>query len=636
MSKNRVTIFVCYDKSGIIDGYVLELLRGLKTVSERIVTVCNGILGDAGRVALSEFSDDIIVRENKGYDAWAFRAGMEFIGWEHLSEYDELILANDSVYGPLYPFADMFDEMDSRNVDFWGITKHAETEDESGITKNKIYYEHIQSYFYVHSKKLLAHPEFRNYWENLEDFRSWDETVSLHETRLTKHYADLGFTWDAYVKTDGELRGYADTSLVLMMPYELIKDCKCPIIKRKCFSEDFGVLYAATLGDSTKNAFDYISRHTDYDVNLIWDNLLRTVSLRSIKDTLHFNYILPKDYLLPARQGDGSSVLPENEVSPKRQMNRPPVSSPKAAVFAHVTYEDQIAFCEHYLSSVTPDTDVYVTTLSENTREQILKQYSTLPCKSLNVITLPDSHKGRDVAALWVVLKPYMASYDYICFVHNKKSTQDKPLTIGRGFAQRCFENTLASRDYVANLLSLFENNPRLGMAFPPPVIHGLYRYNITNMWGLNFQNTLDLAERLGLDVPIYNKSDPVFPTGGMFWFRTKALKKLIEHEWVYSDFPDEPLPVDGSFGHAFERIYTFAAQSEGYYSAWVMTDDFASNEITALSYLHSHLQTILSVTLKERIVYAIVKRLRRFPGLYVAARFLYRPLKAIFRGRER
>jgi len=629
MSKKRVTVFVFYDKKGIVDRYVQELLRGIKTVSERIVIVCNGTLCDAGRSALSEFTDDIILRDNKGYDAWAFRAGMEFIGWEQLGDYDELILANDSVYGPIYPFSDMFEEMDGRNVDFWGITKHAETEDESGITKNKIYYEHIQTYFYVHSKKLLAHPGFRSYWENLRDFRSWDETVSLHETRLTKYYADLGFSWDAYVKTDGELSDYYNTSLVLMMPYELIRDYKCPIIKRKCFSEDFGVLYAATLGDSTKNAFDYISNHTDYDVNLIWDNLLRTVSLRSIKDTLHFNYMLPKDYV---RQGDGSSVLPERLHSQEGQMNRPPVLPPKVAVFAHVTYEDQIAFCENYLSSVTPYTDVYVTTLSEHTKERILEQYKSLPCKSLKVITLPDSHKGRDVTALWIVLKPYMTSYDYICFVHNKKSTQDKPLTIGRGFAQRCFENALASREYVVNLLSLFENNPRLGMAFPPPVIHGLYRYNITNMWGLNYQNTLDLAEKLGIDVPIYDRSDPVFPTGGMFWFRTKALRKIIEHNWVYSDFPDEPLPVDGSLGHAFERIYTFAAQSEGYYSAWVMTDDFARTEITSLSYLYSHVQTILNVTLREKIVYAIVKRLRRFPGLYVAARFFYRIYKSIFR----
>ncbi|MCL2221093.1 MAG: rhamnan synthesis F family protein [Oscillospiraceae bacterium] len=610
MSKKRATIFVFYDKKGIVDEYVLHLIRGLLTVSERIIIVCNGLLGDVGRESLGKLTDDIIVRENKGYDAWAFRAGMEHIGWEHLSDYDELILANDSVYGPLYPFTDMFEEMDGRNVDFWGIIKHAETEDKSGITKNKLYYEHIQSYFYVLSKKLLAHQGFRKYWENLRDFRSWDETVSLHETGLTKYYADLGFSWDVYVSTDGELRDYADTSLVLMMPFELIRDYKCPIIKRKCFSEDYGVLHRATLGDGTKKAFDYIQRHTDYDVNLIWDNLLRTVSLRSIKDALHLNYILPKDR--------GTVLLS-------------PPSSPNSAVFAHITYEDQIEFCENYLHSVTPDTDVFVTTLSESMNERILTAYRNLPCRNLKVVTLPKTHKGRDVAALWVALRLYITNYDYVCFVHNKKSAQDKPLTIGRGFAQRCFENTLASPEYVANLLSLFENNPRLGMLFPPPVIHGLYRYNITNMWGLNYQNTLDLAEKLGIDVPISDEADPVFPTGGMFWFRTKALKKMAAHEWDYSDFPDEPMPVDGSLGHAFERIYTFAAQSEGYYSAWVMTDDFADAEITSLSYLYAHVQTLLSMSLWRRILLGVVKRLRRYPGIYVVARFFYRIPKAFF-----
>ncbi|MCL2247789.1 MAG: rhamnan synthesis F family protein [Oscillospiraceae bacterium] len=610
--KKRITIFVFYDKNGIVDGYVLNLLRGLLLVSERIVVVCNGVLSDEGRIKLSELTSDIIVRENKGFDAWAFQAGMEYIGWEQLTKYDELILANDSVYGPIYPFTEMFDSMDSRNVDFWGITKHAETADESGITKNKIYYEHIQSYFYVHSQNLVSHPGFRDFWDNLKVFRSWDETVSLHETRLTKYYADLGFSWDVYVSTDTDLRDFADTSLVLMMPLELIRDHRCPIIKRKCFSEDFGVLHSATLGDGTKKAFDYICRHTGYDENLIWDNLLRTVSMRSIKDTLHLNYVLPKDYLLPVSSEVNSSV------------------SSKVAFFAHVTYDDQIDFCGQYLSAATPDIDIFITTLSESMRERILVAFKGLTCRELTVIALPDSHKGRDVAALWVVLKPYMDNYDYICFVHNKKSTQDKPLTIGRGFAQRCFENILASREYVSNLISLFEKNPRLGMLFPPPVMHGLYRYNITNMWGLNYQITLELAKSLGIDVPITDWADPIFPTGGMFWLRTRAFRKLIDHEWSYCDFPDEPLPVDGSLGHAFERIYSFAAQSEGFYSGWVMTDDFTSSEITSLSYLYSHLQTFMSLTLWKRFTGAIVKRLRRYPGLYVVARFFYRIPKGI------
>ena len=214
-----------------------------------------------------------------------------------------------------------------------------------------------------------------------------------------------------------------------------------------------------------------------------------------------------------------------------------------------------------------------------------------------------------------------MNDYDYICFMHNKKSSQDKPLTIGRGFAERCTGNLLASREYVINIINLFSGNSRLGMLFPPPVIHGPYQYLISNLWGLNYQNTLELAERLGINVPINNDIDPVFPAGGMFWFRTKAMKKLMDRNWTYDDFPDEPLPVDGTLGHSFERIYCFAAQSEGFYSAWLMNEGFVSTEITSLSYIIARKHYSAWGALKS----SVIKNLLGRPRLYVFIRGIYR-----------
>jgi lipopolysaccharide biosynthesis protein len=45
------------------------------------------------------------------------------------------------------------------------------------------------------------------------------------------------------------------------------------------------------------------------------------------------------------------------------------------------------------------------------------------------------------------------------------------------------------------------------------------------------------------------------FPVGTMFWARTKALKPLFDLNLSWSDYPDEPLPYDGSMLHAIERI---------------------------------------------------------------------------------
>ena len=82
-------------------------------------------------------------------------------------------------------------------------------------------------------------------------------------------------------------------------------------------------------------------------------------------------------------------------------------------------------------------------------------------------------------------------------------------------------------------------------------------------------------------------KKAPIAPLGTMFWFRPSALKKLFEHPWTYEDFPAEPTGMlDGNILHAIERVYPFVAQASGYYSGWLLSEDFARLEITNLNHI--------------------------------------------------
>jgi len=583
------------------------MLQELQKVCEKLVIVCNGKLDYEGLESFYKITKDVVTRENTGFDIWGYKTGIDYIGWDSLKQYDELILMNDSVFGPFYPFRSMFDDMDPKNPDFWGITKHGEFNNPDGLTKCGVFPEHIQSYFYVIGKKMFLHPEFIKYWDELREFKSWNETVSFFESQFTKHFADLGFSWDVYVNTDNEFADYYDCSQILQLVYELVKDYKCPVMKRKSFTIEYENFIYFNLGTGTRKAFDYIGKNTEYDVNLIWDHILRTGCYRYIKDNLHLNYILPEGYVT------GEAI---------------DINNVKAALFAHITYEDQIGFCNEYMESVNGIADVYITTINGHLEKCLIDRFGENEFKSLKIILLPAGSKGRDVAALWVALKQYMDNYDYICFIHNKKSPQTRPLTIGRGFSERCMLNTLASKEYVMNVLKTFEDNPRLGMMFPPPVIHGPYRRLISGLWGSNYKNTLKLAKRLQINVPIDEFIDPVFPTGGMFWFKPEALKKVKDHNWVYEDFPDEPLPGDGTLGHAFERIYCFAAQSEGFYSSWLMTDVFATSEITSMGRMLS-VRQYASFALYRQI---FLNWLRKYPGTYNFLRSIFRFCKRTVR----
>ena len=64
----RLGIFFFYEKNGDVDDFITYYLADLNKNLTELVVVCNGKLSEQGRAAFSQFTDNIIVRENKGLD----------------------------------------------------------------------------------------------------------------------------------------------------------------------------------------------------------------------------------------------------------------------------------------------------------------------------------------------------------------------------------------------------------------------------------------------------------------------------------------------------------------------------------------------------------------------------------------
>ena len=73
----RIAIYFFYDKNGVVDKYVNYFLEDLKKNIEELVIVCNGKLNSEGRKEFLKFTDKLIVRENKGFDVWAYKEGLD-------------------------------------------------------------------------------------------------------------------------------------------------------------------------------------------------------------------------------------------------------------------------------------------------------------------------------------------------------------------------------------------------------------------------------------------------------------------------------------------------------------------------------------------------------------------------------
>jgi lipopolysaccharide biosynthesis protein len=80
--------------------------------------------------------------------------------------------------------------------------------------------------------------------------------------------------------------------------------------------------------------------------------------------------------------------------------------------------------------------------------------------------------------------------------------------------------------------------------------------------WDDNREIASALAARLQIGTlpPFFE-----FPNGTMFWARSDALQPLCALELAWDDYPDEPVPTDGTILHALERLFPFAARAAGY-----------------------------------------------------------------------
>ena len=236
----RFSIYCFYDRDGIVGEYVCHYLRALKKVSDYIYVVVNGSITAGGRQKLLSVADRVDQRENYGLDAYAYRHALQECR-DQLKEYDELILSNNSFYGPVYPLEDVFSTMNTADTaassDFWGITIHPQLQMVIN-KKQKLDYvnEHVQSYFIVFRKKVFQSRVFEQFFQNLPEIDNFLDAVVLFELELTRVLTEEGrFSYKSYVNP----ADFPDGNCTISYPWDLYRDGKSPFIKRKVFFEKY-------------------------------------------------------------------------------------------------------------------------------------------------------------------------------------------------------------------------------------------------------------------------------------------------------------------------------------------------------------------------------------------------------------
>jgi lipopolysaccharide biosynthesis protein len=178
-ASGSAAVFCHYDRYGSVHDYVVYYLKCLGAAGFRIYFVSNAPYLKKEAVArLAPLCAKIIRRVNVGHDFGAYKEGILEI--PDRQKLRRLLIANDSVYGPLHPIDSVLDAMPPDAADVWGLTDSFEVK------------YHVQSYFVLFHRAALQHDAFDAFWEQLPfvSLRGW--VIHQAEVGLTQKLVAKG------------------------------------------------------------------------------------------------------------------------------------------------------------------------------------------------------------------------------------------------------------------------------------------------------------------------------------------------------------------------------------------------------------------------------------------------------------
>jgi len=186
--RRRVAVFASYTGDGVLPPQVVPYLEGLQTLTDAVVVVCDNDLQPGETEKLSGLAAHVMTGRHGEYDFGSYKRGMTWLEKAGLlTKSDDLILCNDSCYGPIGSFAPMFAEMEAKNLDFWGTTDNWES----------VY--HLQSYFVALTRKVFSSKTFRKFIAGVKKQPNLQEVIKKYEIGMTQTLVKAGFSWGAMV-----------------------------------------------------------------------------------------------------------------------------------------------------------------------------------------------------------------------------------------------------------------------------------------------------------------------------------------------------------------------------------------------------------------------------------------------------
>jgi len=265
-NKEKLCLFAHFDNKNEIAEYVIDSVKKISDLGFNIIfTTTSEKIADSELKKISKYCSKIIIKENIGYDFGSWTKGFEAV--EDINKYQELMLINDSFYGPLFDLAKVMAEMSSK-YDMWGIND----------TYEQKY--HIQSFFMVFNRKIIESGLLTEFFRSFTPIFNKYDLVKTCEVGLSQLVLDIDLKIGAYCQYDKILKliktkypKYPHMHQVIKKYVNpthffwkiLIEDFNCPILKIELLKKNPSQIYDVdtwlTVVEKTGYPVELIKKH---------------------------------------------------------------------------------------------------------------------------------------------------------------------------------------------------------------------------------------------------------------------------------------------------------------------------------------------------------------------------------------
>lgn len=465
-SKNNVAIFVYWSQKNELSENTLSYIRELKKVSETVLFVSNSPVKSENIKIIESTGTHFYQRDNDGFDFWGWKEGISLLK-DKISKANNLILCNSSCFLAFENFDKVLAKMNTE-AELWGISSF----------ENKNVPFHIQSYFMVFKKKILSDWDlFFSFWKNLPRMESWNDAVEHGELKLTQYYTKRGVVCRTISNRD--LLPSTDVNPSIYYPIELFQNGQ-PLLKKKIFTENYKLHLHISNGNIPSSALSYVKEKKG-KYSEILEELIKQVSPSQLLQTLHLNFF----------------------VTGKTEKR---TSKSSTAVICFVYYDDMVDYISSVLGRFSGIGNIYIV----SPKIELLESYRKFFDKTeLNIEYRLQVNRGRNEAAYFLTCRDIWDRYDYVCALHDKKTSHAKPELLGIEFMKHCEQNLCPSSTSILEVINLFETNPLLGLLVPPLPFYGNFIFSAFNPLGQNLKS-LQLINKIFFCGKLFTSKDEI------------------------------------------------------------------------------------------------------------------------------